>query len=89
MTTQLSSKVEILANIWLDHSSDYDFQEFVEYNDLGLPLAYAIDNNIVPATDSATGFILESFEMLLSMFDLEDTGFNSLDQILEAGKDNE
>jgi hypothetical protein len=55
----------------------------MSYGDLGLPLAYAIDNKIVSNTDEAQGFIEEVFELLLGILGVEeDTGFETLDDIL-------
>lgn len=85
--TEFSDKVAILADLWLNYRSDEDFEDFVEYNDLGLPLAYAIDNEIVEATDIAATFIEETFTLLLVGLDLEDEGYETLDEILELDSD--
>ena len=85
-TTPYSSKCEILAELWLSYRSDENFQDFTEYNDLGLPLAYAIANNIVKSTDMAQRFVEETFDLLLAGIKVEDTGFESLDQILELSE---
>lgn len=82
METPLSTKAEILEDLWIHYTEAEDFREFVQHNDLGLPLAYAVVNNIVPMTDSAKIFILETFEMLMNMLELEDTGFEHLEDIL-------
>lgn len=83
--TPFSSKVDILADLWLNYRNDEEFQDFLEYNDLGLPLAYAISNGIVASTDVAQGFIDETFSLLLAGLDVEDTGFETLDDLLEDG----
>lgn len=81
--TSFENKCIILADFWMAFKSDSNFTEFYEYNDLGLPLAYAIDNGIVKATDMSNKFIEETFEMLLIALDItEDTGFESLDDVL-------
>lgn len=80
--TTYSDKVSILADLWLNYRSDEDFLDFVEYNDMGLPLAYAIDNEIVESTDQAKKFIDETFDLLLTVLEVEDTGFESLDDLL-------
>ena len=61
---------------------DTEFSDFIEYNDLGLPLAYAISEGIVQSTETAKRFIEEAFDLLLAGLDIEDTGFNSLDEVL-------
>ncbi len=81
--TTYSDKIEILADLWLNYKHDEEFQDFVEYNDIGLPLAYAIANGIVKNTDLAEGYIVETFDLLLAGLEIdEDTGFETLDDLL-------
>jgi len=81
--TPFTTRCKILSEIWMDYRVDSEFQDFIEYNDLGLPLAYAIAEGIVDKTDIASNFINEAFEILLSALGVEDTGFNSLDDLLD------
>jgi hypothetical protein len=84
LETSYKEKVSILADLWIEYRNDTNFSDFVEYNDLGLPLAYAIDNAIVESTDMAANFITETFALLLEALDIEeDTGFETLDDLLE------
>lgn len=83
-TTPYSSRCEILGELWLSYRDDESFTDFIEYNDLGLPLAYAISNQIVESTKMSEGLINESFELLLTALGVEDTGFESLDQLLDG-----
>jgi hypothetical protein len=82
--TDYNDKVAIPAELWLSYKSDPGFSEFFEFNDLGLPLAYAIDNEIVSSTPLAEPLINETFSLLLEKFDVEDSGFEVLDDILES-----
>jgi hypothetical protein len=68
--------------LWLSYRNDEQFQDFIEYNDLGLPIAYAIDNSIVKSTEMAQRFVEESFDLFLASLEVEDTGFDSLDDLL-------
>jgi hypothetical protein len=82
-STTYSDKVAILAELWLNYKDDEEFTDFVEYNDLGLPLAYAIANEIVKSTDIAEKFINETFDLLLAGLEIDsDTGFESLEDLL-------
>jgi hypothetical protein len=67
----------------MDYRGDVEFQDFIEYNDLGLPLAYAISEGIVEKTDIASNFINEAFDILLAALGVEDTGFESLEDMLD------
>jgi hypothetical protein len=85
METTFENKANILADLWIDYRGEPDFQDFVEYNDLGLPLAYAIANGIVESTMTASTFIEETFAVLLSGLGIEeDKGFESLSEILSS-----
>lgn len=83
--TTYFSKASILADLWLNYRNDEEFQDFIEYNDIGLPLAYAIANDIVKSTDIAERFINETFELFISGLGIEDTGFETLDDVLALG----
>jgi hypothetical protein len=81
--TTFSNKVAILADLWITYSNDETFEDFFAYNDLGLPLAYALDNDIVVANEKTNSFIEETFALLLSGLEQEDTGFESLNALLD------
>jgi hypothetical protein len=83
-TTTYENKCLILSDIWLNYRNDTEFADFIEYNDLGLPLAYAISEGIVDSTELATNFINETFDLLLAGMGIEDTGFDSLDDVMSA-----
>jgi hypothetical protein len=85
--TSFQDKASILADLWLNYRQDVEFADFIEYNDIGLPLAYAIANEIVKTTDIATRFIEETFDLLLDGLDLDDdTGFENLDDLLASAE---
>ena len=85
-STSYTDKCSILAELWLNYRQDEQFQDFIEYNDLGLPLAYAIDNNIVKSSEMAQRFVEESFDVFLASLEIEDTGFESLDEMLSLAE---
>jgi hypothetical protein len=80
--TPFSNKVSILADLWLGYKKDSQFKDFFVYNDLGLPLAYSIDSGIVKESELAKTFIEETFDLLLAGLEAEDTGFESLEELL-------
>lgn len=86
--TTYSNKCLILADLWLNFRGEEEFKDFVEYNDLGLPLAYMIANNIVDSTEIAERFINETFDLLLAGLGIEDTGFELLDDLLDSSETN-
>ena len=80
--TTFDNKCYILSDLWLNYRYDDDFEDFVSYNDLGLPLSYLISEGIVQSSEVAQSMVEETFSLLLAGLDVEDTGFESLDQIL-------
>ena len=84
MTTDFSNKISILAELWMNYREDDHLDDFMEYNDLGLPLAYLLMNEIVLATEQSVIYIDETFDLLLGALSVEDTGFESLDELLAS-----
>lgn len=84
--TTFENKCYILSDLWLNYRHDKDFEDFVYYNDLGLPLSYLISEDIVQPSDVAQSMVEESFSLLLAGLDIEDTGFENLDQVLSSRK---
>jgi hypothetical protein len=81
--TSFENKCAILADLWMDYRDDEEFVDFREYNDLGLPIAYAISTNIVSSKPMAEQFVNETFDLLLAALEIpEDTGFETLDDLL-------
>lgn len=82
-TTTFENKCEILAELWTEYKNDTQFEDFFSYNDLGLPLAYAVSTQIVKSTKLAEEFINETFALLLDVLGIEsDTGFETLADVL-------
>jgi len=84
--TPFSSKCNVLAELWLDYRDDEEFLDFIAYNDLGLPLAYAVSSNLVNGlSDTGESMIEETWTLFLAGLDVEDTGFETLDDVLGMG----
>ena len=79
--TTFQNKCDILSELWMNYRNDDNFEEFISYNDLGLPLAYALANGIATATEVSNKFINETFQLLLSSLEVEDNGYVTLDDI--------
>ena len=70
----------------MSYRDDMDFLDFIEYNDLGLPLAYAVSNNIVATNPPAIEMINETFTLLLAALQIEDEGFEMLDELFDLSE---
>lgn len=80
--TPLSKRAEILADLWMNYRDEEEFLDFIQYNDLALPLSYAVSQNIVKIQPVGETLIDESFGLLLSALEIpEDEGFDSLDDL--------
>jgi hypothetical protein len=85
--TTFSKQCEILADLWLNYREDEKFSDFIEYNDLGLPLAYAVHNDLIEEPQGiARGFIEEAFLLLLEGLGIEDKGFSTLEEVFRDSK---
>jgi hypothetical protein len=80
--TEFTNKVKILADLWINYRDDEEFEDFCDYNDLGLPLAYLTDNGLATDTELGKKYIEETFNLLLTALEIEeDTGFESLEDM--------
>lgn len=89
MTTTYSNKANILAEVWLDYRDDEDFKDFVAYNDLGLPLSYALSYGIIENNNLVEKFVEETFSLLLAGLGIkEDIGFEVLNDLFQEQADD-
>jgi hypothetical protein len=87
MATSFENKINILSDLWLNYRDDEDFEDFITYNDIGLPIAFALSEGIVKGTEISDKFINETFDLLLTGLEMEDTeeGYDTLEDILGFG----
>jgi len=83
--TNLQTKCKILGEFWMEYREDEALEDFMDYNDLGLPLAYLISTDVVDMTPKSEVYIDETWHLFLASLEVEDEGYNSLDEILEKG----
>ena len=79
--TSFANKCDILADLWTEYRNDDEFADFMEYNDLGLPLAYSISSKIVEPTDTAKRYVNEAFALFLELLGITDNGFDNLQEV--------
>lgn len=83
-TTDFSNKVQILASFYMNYRDEKNVSDFIEFNDLGLPLAFLSAEGLAEITEQGIQYIEETWNLLMDMFEIEDTGFESLDQLLDS-----
>jgi hypothetical protein len=81
--TTFDNKTIILSELWLNYRDDEGFRDFIEYNDLALPFAFAISEGLVATQDPMVKFIEDAWEILLSTLNIDDGDYSKLDDLLE------
>ena len=80
--TTFENRCGILGDLWMQYRFEKQFEDFVQYNDIGLPLAFLIDEELVKPNAMAKSMVDETFDLLLVALKVEDNGFESLDELL-------
>jgi len=86
MQTNFLSKCNILGKMWTEYSDSEELKDFFEYNDIGLPLAYAISQKLANATDIGEQWIEETWDILMESLSIEDTGFENVNDIFASAE---
>jgi hypothetical protein len=81
MQTDFLNKVSILGDLWVNYQGDKEMKDFLEFNDIGLPLAYLVNEKLAVETETGSRFIEETFDLLMVALGIEDTGFEFLDEV--------
>jgi len=69
--TDFATQCVILGELYEGYKEEKDFRAFIEFNDLGLPLAYLISQGlVVEASDDGRRYIADTFEMFLQSIKL-------------------
>jgi hypothetical protein len=90
MPTNFETKCAILSDLWLNYKDNEELADFVEYNDLGLPLAYLIHTNLVTVTDEGMPYVDETFNLLCTALGLDsDEEYISLNELMELQDDED
>ena len=84
IVNDFSNKTTILAELWMNYRDDDQLKDFIEYNDLGLPMAYLLMNELVLPTKQSEVYVNETYELLISSLGAEDVEYTSLDELLGA-----
>ena len=82
MALDFADKAGILGQLWIEFRGDEDFTDFIEYNDLGLPMSYMVAEGLIKEC-SVTGEALidETFNMFCELLEITDEDFDILDEI--------
>lgn len=84
MVTDFTKVCEILGTLYANYKEDEDLKDFIDFNDLGLPLAYFTSENLCEVSDDGARYITETWQLFLASMDMEDTGWDSLDEMFAS-----
>jgi hypothetical protein len=76
------TKAEILVQFTQDYFNSGEYEEFFDYNDLGIPLSIAITQDMVILTDSGEQLLEETWKELCLLFNANpDDEYESIDDL--------
>lgn len=84
--TGFSNKCAILGSLYSNYKEAPGFKDFIEYNDIGLPLAYLTNEGLCELSTDGERYVEETWELFLASMNLNDTGFDELDDVFNATK---
>jgi hypothetical protein len=87
IVTDFRNVCEILGKLYSVYKDDEEFKDFIEFNDLGLPLAYFVAENLCEVADDGARYITETWALFLAGLNLDDTGFSDLDEVFESAEE--
>lgn len=71
---EFADKCGLLGELWINYKDDNEFGDFVQYNDLGLPLAYMVAEGLVKEpTPLGIQYIDETFTLFLAGLEIKET----------------
>lgn len=83
MKTKFDDRVNILGEFYrLYKDEPFEMSDFIEFADIGLPLAYLATQELCEINDEGAKYIHETFDLLLKEFEVEDEGFEDFGEIL-------
>jgi len=88
-TTDFSKKCEILGQFYMEYREDTKLKNFLEYNDIGLPLAFLAAENLSIPTDQGQDFVNETWKIFLETLEIEDEGYEDLESIFSMLTDKD
>jgi hypothetical protein len=85
--TDFSNICEILGQLYSNYNEDKEFKDFIEFNDLGLPLAYLSSQNLCDVSDDGARYITETWDIFLASLNMKDEGFEDLEEVFALSEE--
>ena len=81
---EIKDKAFLLVEFIQINFTNPKFNEFFDYNDLGLPLAVAFENDLCTLNDKGMEVLNETYDLMLDEYGVDkDKTYETLDDIIE------
>lgn len=75
-----ADKAGVIGQLWIEFRNDEDFSAFMEYNDLGCPMAYMVAEGLIKElTPVGETMVEETFNMFLELLEVTEA---EIDEVL-------
>lgn len=81
MEVSFADRCGILGQFWYEFRDDEDVKAFIEYNDIGLPLAWFISTGVVTPLPTAEDYVNETFTMFLNAMQVREEDIFGVDNL--------
>jgi hypothetical protein len=76
-----ADKAGTIGQLWIEFREDEDFASFMEYNDLGCPMAYMLAQGLIKdLTPLGEEMISETFSMFIKLINVTEEEIDSLNE---------
>jgi hypothetical protein len=74
-----ADKAGVIGQLWIEFRNDEDFSAFMDYNDLGCPMAYMVAEGLIKElTPVGEEMISETFKMFLDLVNVTEEEVDSV-----------
>lgn len=85
---EIKDKAILLVEFIQANFTDPSFEDFFDYNDLGLPLAVAFESDLCILNDKGTEVLNETYDLMLEEYGVDkNKDYETLDDIIEDSSD--
>ena len=76
-----ANKTGVLGQLWIDFREDESFSAFMDYNDIGVPMAYYVAEGLVKdLTPLGEQYIEESIDMMFNLLEITEAEVDELEE---------
>lgn len=92
--TGFSEKCSIMGALWVNYRQDLQdndgWREFLDYADIGLPLAYILSTDVAKPNKESVRYINETWEVFCQLLDIDpEYKYNNLSECFDASPNSD